>query len=964
MAYRDATLNDLGRDPVLWGKGLDTGVEHDALIRGLQDFSDTWVVRCAAKSAKEDGLAQPFWNELLPILGVPSGQWVFERASVRKSTQNTGEIDVFIPGLLLVENKSPKSPKRVLDDAMEQAWDYIEGYLVASEKQPSIPRGEQPRFVIGCNLTDFRVYDRVLKVESEFSLKDLAKHASEFWFITGSERSTGDSNIDLDKRAAALMANVYDELVADGVEDGVAASVVMRLMFLCVADDLSLLGGSNSFTTWLDTEVREDGSDLGIQLMRLFRILNTPRGERQRTVQDNPQLNRFPYVNGSMFEESLSFDIDSPTALVALRRAARYDWSDVDPAIFGAMFQRLRSRGDRHALGQHYTSEVDILRVIEPLFLDELRERFELARGDRRQLTFLREDMRGLTFLDPAAGSGNFLLVAFKHLSRLDLEVARELRSLDGKSHHQMSMVGTEGLVNVSLDQFHGIEIDAWPAELARTALHIARAQANRAVEREFGLVDDLTFPLPTFGEHGGVVHGNALVLDWSELVSFREGTYIFGNPPFLGSLMMSDGQKTAAREVWSGDKRFGTMDFVTNWFLLAGRYMEGTRARAAFVSTNSITQGEQPAVLWGQLYPLGMSIDFAYRTFPWRNGAGQQAAVHCVIIGFSANLKPTSRPLWTDASSGGKRTEATNINGYLVDGPNVLVTTRLNPLVEGITQMRFGSMPRDGGFLSKIDAAEAERIRNEDPVAAKYLKPLLGSAEMLGGKRRYCLWLKNLDPKDALASKELQRRLDGVRAMRLASDAPSTRKWAEKPHLFVQDGQPTTSYLAAPCYATSSRKYLLCDYLTTDVIASNKLQTIESDEPWLFGILSSSVFSIWHNTVSGGLGSAPNLSAEITYNNFPFPDLDDDQQAHIANCAQTVLDARAAHPDATLADLYNNKTFYLYTDLKAAHDALDKAVLAAYGLAADATDAEILKVLFERYVMLVEAEKAKSKKK
>lgn len=907
-------------------------------------FAEKWQ---AVTSEKQ--YAQSFWRdffqEICGIRDLSAAGIEFEHPVRSVKTNTIKFVDVLWPGVLLVEHKSGG---KSLDLADEQADEYLR----------SLPEHIRPPIRVVCDFARIRITDLASSQTVEFTLSDLPDHLARIQRIVlgGGERAAEVEAV-ADKAAAKLMAGLFTALSSDGygADDRHDASVLLvRLLFLMFGDDTGMW--RDGLFTELLQQTREDGSDLGATLMRLFDVLGTPEGSRSGNLPST--YARFPYVNGGLFEDAIAFPDFTPSMRAALLRAAMFDWSSISPAIFGSLFQAVKSKEERHARGEHYTSEANILRVIRPLFLDEYNEQMLANWNDRPALARLRDALGERRYLDPACGCGNFLVVAYRELRALETKILARLLDLDtqepitpGRRGRALLTVGALTLdgtddLRVRLDQFHGIEIEEWPSQIARVAMFMADHQANLDLEQITGSAPRL-LPL---SDTARIVHGNALTIPWSDVCSQGDDVIIFGNPPFLGGLKMSAEQKADTQRVWLGLAKAGTMDFVANWFVLAGRYMQGTRARAAFVSTNSITQGEQPAALWGALYPLGMSIDFAYRTFPWRNGAGQQATVHCVIIGFSACPKPVIRPLWEESSRGGGRINAGTINAYLIEGPEVLVVNRQKPMVEGFGSMTVGSIPKDGGHLSKVSADDAARIRTSDPVAAKYLRPLYGADELVHGKARYCFWLKHLDPKDVRSSKQLQDRLDGVRAMRAASTAPSTRAWASSPHLFVQENQPTADYLAIPSVSSENYAYIPMRMMKASDVASNAIFAISVAPLETFAFLNSRPFNCWSATVAGRLGSGLRLGPEITYNNFPFPDLDSDQRDGLRRAAQNVLDVRAAHPDASLADLYNRMTFELYVDLKAAHDALDATALATFGLGRAATDAEILRILFERY--------------
>ena len=879
---------------------------------------------------EENAEAQTFWNEFLAIFGVDRRRVAtFEARAQRTSTGGRGRIDLLWPGTLVAEHKSAGQD---LDAAESQAIDYLD----------SLSEQEYPSAVLTSDFTRVRIRDLAGdNAAYTFALADLATEVDRFGFIAGYARrdlspvQEEAANI----AAARMMADLYERLAADGYTGHDASVFLTRLLFLLFGDDTGMWE-KDLFTEYVETRTSQDGSDVGGALAVLFQTLDRDAGRRAKSL--GSLLARFPYVNGSLFADR----IDIPTFDAVMREellvCCRFDWGAISPAIFGSMFQAVKSREARRVLGEHYTTERNILRVIGPLFLDDLRADLEAARHSTIRLNRLRERLATLRYLDPACGCGNFLVVAYREMRALELDILRALRDLGGKQ--QLALDATLDL-QVSLDQFYGIEVAEWPARIAETAMFLVDHQANLALAAEFGLAPD-RLPIKVAAT---IHHGNALRTDWQALLPASDSVLVFGNPPFIGSRMAGEDQRADTDLVWAGNPRRGTLDYVTNWLRLAAAYLAGTGGRAAFVATNSISQGEQPAVIWEQLHASGMSIDFAHRTFAWSSEAPGAAAVHVVIVGFSA-APTTGRRLWSypDLRAEGHSVAASTINGYLIDGPDVVVRSASRPLTPGVPKMLFGSMPRDGGHLAKISPEEAERIREEDPVAGRYLRRLIGSEEMLSGRTRYCLWLLGADPHDMATSPVLRERLAAVRAMRGASKAPSTRAAASIPGLFVQLAQPTTRYLAVPGVSSETRRYLPTAFYESDVIASNALLTVATDDLAIFGAMSSRAFTLWHATVSGRMKSDPRVSAEITYNNYPWPSADSPRRSAIVTAATAVLDARDQHPGSSLADLYNPLS--MPPDLVEAHRRLDTAVLRDLGLGARADDAAVLTALFQRY--------------
>jgi len=678
--------------------------------------------------------------------------------------------------------------------------------------------------------------------------------------------------------------------------------------------------------------------------------LNTARENRPPTLSDS--MSGFPYVNGGIFAEQLpifNFNKSMRTALVA---STQYDWSTISPAIFGSLFQSVRDAETRREMGEHYTSETNILRCINDLFLNDFYKRMREAWDSPQALKSLRMELGQYNYLDPACGSGNFLVVAYKRMRDIELRIIARLQELDNKST-QLQLDGSLGL-QVHLGQFHGIEIDEWSASIARVAMFLADHQANLALEQITGTAPN-RFPL---AESAVIVNANALTTDWSEVCPMSSKTYVMGNPPFYGSALQSREQKQDVEAVWAGIRGAGNLDYVTNWYLIAARLIARHGGRAAFVSTNSITQGEQPAVLWGELSKLRMRIDFAHQTFRWSNDASGVAAVHVVIIGFSKNTQKGSRKLWVypDIKAAPNLREVENINGYLLDAPDLLITTRSKPLNSSTPLMDYGSKPTDGGHLSDISGEEAAAIRSSDVIAAKYLRRIIGARELIHNSERYCLWLQGADPSDIKKSKVLSERVAAVRTMRSESTKLKTQQDAARAQEFQEIRQPETDYLAVPLHSSEDRQYVPMVWFDSSVITNNAVSVIGLADVGLFGFLQSRPFNVWNKAVSGRLESRVRISNTITYNNFPFPEMGDVLLGKVKASAQMVLDARAKFPTNSLADLYESAS--MPPELAKAHAKLDADVLAAYGLKVSASDAEILEVLFTMY-----AEQSKSAK-
>ncbi|MDD3381190.1 MAG: hypothetical protein PHD68_08270, partial [Rugosibacter sp.] len=693
------------------------------------------------------------------------------------------------------------------------------------------------------------------------------------------------------------------------------------------------------FQDFIEQRTAEDGADLADRIATLFHILNTPSDKRLANLDE--QLAAFPYINGKLFEEALppaGFDAAMREALLDL---CGLDWSLISPAIFGSLFQSIMDDTARRNLGAHYTSEENIQKLIKPLFLDELRAEFEKIKKNRNKLFDFHKKLRSLKFFDPACGCGNFLAITYRELRLLELDVLRAAH-IDGQQ-----MLDIHQLVAVDVDQFYGIEIEEFPAQIAQVALWLVDHQMNIKVSEEFGSYF-VRIPL----KHAAtIVHGNALQLDWNAVLPAPTCAYVLGNPPFVGKSYQTAEQKADMAAVTHDIHGAGVLDFVAAWYIKAARYMATHPAiRTAFVSTNSITQGEQVGALWGWLLAQGVKIHFAHRTFSWSNEARGKAAVHCVIIGFGLqDVAEKTIFEYEDIKGEAHAIRAANINPYLVDAPDVVLPGRTNPICK-VPTVLFGSKPTDGGNLIFTKEERTSLLENE-PQAVKFLRSYLSADEFINGNARYCLWLKDVQPNELQKFPHVLQYVERVRKFRLASTKAVTRDNALIPMLFAEERQPTSSYLAIPKTSSERRYWIPIDFLPPEVIVASELFTVQDATPFHFGILTSTMHNAWVHFVCGRLKSDYRYSASIVYNNFPWPEPTDKQRVTIEAAAQAVLDARAAHPNATLADLYDPLS--MPPDLLRAHQTLDRAVDAAYAYKDAPTDAARVAFLFARYQAL-----------
>ena len=873
----------------------------------------------------EGAEAQTFWNEFLDVFGVKRRRVAAFERPIRAET-GTGRIDMLWKGKLLVEHKSLGQN---LDRAAGQAREYFAGLRDA----------DLPRYVIVSDFALIRLYDLEGPDPTgftEFPLMELPKRIGLFGFISGYEtRHFGTLNA-VDVQAAKLLGELHDKMEDAFYRDHSLQVWMVRLLFCLFADSTGIFA-MGLFREYLDRRTAEDGSDLGPRLTRLYEVLNTPLADRSSALDE--QLAELPYVNGRLFAELLPIPDFNAAMRTLLLAATRLDWAAISPAIFGSLFQSIKDKDARRHLGEFYTTEANILKALQPLFLDPLRKEFARIRGNARQLQEFHLKLRRIQVLDPACGCGNFLVVAYRELRLLELEVLHA-RYTDPASF-------LRGLVKsiVDVDHFHGIELEEWPAQIAQVAMWLTDHQMNVKVSDEFGAAM-VRLPLTA---SANILHGNALDMDWASVVAPSALSYIVGNPPFVGHQWRSDSQVADMERIWGKGGRLRRLDYVTCWYRKAADLMkQAPHVHTAFVSTNSICQGEQVGTLWGDLLARGVRIAFAHRTFQWSSEVPGTAAVHCVIVGFQTT-EPAKRILfdYPHQKSEPQDRVVQNINPYLVDGPDVLLPSRTET-PPGLPSMYKGSQPTDGGHLI-MTAADRETFLRDEPGAAAWLRPYVGGDELVNGGQRWCLWLKGANPAHIRRMPGVRARLDAVRAARSKSPTASVRTNADQPSLFTQDRQPDVPYLAVPEVTSENRRFIPITFLEPEIIASNKLQIVPGATLFHFGILTSSMHMAWVRAVAGRWKSDYSYAPAV-YNNFPWPTPTPARSAAIEARAQDVLDVRAAYPDATLADLYDRAT--MPPDLVRTHAALDRAVDAAYGPPKGGwpREADRVAFLFSRY--------------
>jgi len=736
-------------------------------------------VRDWKHAESEDADAKSFWDAFFDVFGVPRRRVASFEKWVKKLDGKDGYIDLLWKGMLLVEHKSRGKD---LERAHQQALDYF----------PGLKDRDLPRYVLVSDFARFRLYDLEADASAqphlEFMLAELPKRIKHFAFIAGYTPQTIREQDPVNIKAAEKMGRLHDQLKAAGFGGHALEVLLVRLLFCLFADDTGIFE-LQSFRGWLEQRTAEDGSDLGPRLAELFQVLNTPRDRRQRNLDE--QLGAFEYINGKLFQETLPIAAFDGAMRQSLLDCCALNWGAISPAIFGALFQSIMDPKARRNLGAHYNSERNILKLIKPLFLDNLRTEFERIRGNRARLLEFHKRLRRLNFLDPACGCGNFLVITYRELRLLELEILRASRSLADTRTQHLFDTNLHRQVSFDVDQFYGIEIEEFPAQIAQVALWLIDHQMNQKVAEEFGLYF-ARIPLKT-SPH--IHNANALRIEWNDVLPAERCSYLLGNPPFVGAMVMSDAQREDMAWVFADLKGYGVLDYVSCWYWKAAKYVQRLPIAGAFFSTNSITQGEQVGLLWAPLMQkFGLHIMFAHRTFQWSNEARGVAAVHCVIVGFKHDAPPKRRLFEYDVINGEPHeVAATNINAYLVDAPEVFLINRPSPICP-VPSMRFGSMPRDGGHLI-LDPTERQQLLRAEPAAAGWIRPYTGAQEFLNGESRYCLWLVGASPTDLRSMPHLMKRIEAVREFRQASKAESTRGFAATPTLFCQIAQPDTDY-------------------------------------------------------------------------------------------------------------------------------------------------------------------------
>ncbi|MGO4572894.1 class I SAM-dependent DNA methyltransferase [Microvirga sp. 2TAF3] len=898
-------------------------------------FADEWSEACYEK-----GETQSFYNDFFDVFGVKRRRVASFEQPVKLLGKKRGFIDLFWKGVLLVEQKSAG---RDLKPAKVQALEYF----------PGLKESELPRYILLSDFQNFELYDLDEDTEVCFTLAELPKYVEAFGFILGVQKRTFRDQDPVNIEASELMGKLHDALKASGYVGHDLERFLVRLLFCLFADDTGIFEPRDIFETLIRDRTNEDGSDVGPWLSNLFEVLNTPEDKRQKKLDED--LKQFPYVNGDLFAERLpipAFDSEMRKRLI---EACEFSWDAISPAIFGSLFQSVMNAKERRASGAHYTTERNILKVVEPLFLDNLWAEFNRlkARRDNGRSNALRAfqaRLGGLKFFDPACGCGNFLIIAYRELRSLELAVLKELNPKG-----QRTLLDVATLSKIDVNQFYGIEIGEFPARIAEVALWMMDHIMNNHLSLEFG-ESYARIPLKA-SPH--IHHGDALETDWTAVLPPSECSYVFGNPPFVGAKYQTEQQRAQVRQIAQLGGSGGTLDYVSAWFLKAGAYVQGGQASIGFVATNSITQGEQVAQLWPQLFDrYGLEIAFAHRTFAWGSDARGVAHVHVVIIGLVQRAQePQAKRLFSYDNINSDPVESQHgaLTAYLFDASQVanrhlVVEERARPLCD-VPRLVTGTQPIDDGNYI-FNEEERRAFLAVEPGAARLLRPFPGGVEYINGIKRWILCLKDVSPKDLRNLPHVVERMRKVKAFRAKSQRKSTLAIADYPERYNVELIPQSSFLAIPEVSSERREYIPIGWLKPPAIPSNKLRVIVNGDLWLFGVLTSRMHMAWTRYVGGRLKSDFQYSVGVNYNAFPWPEATEAQREKIRKLAKAVLDARASFAGATLADLYDADV--MRSELRKAHRALDVAVDKLYRSAAFSSDRERVEHLFGLYEELV----------
>jgi hypothetical protein len=928
-------------------------------------FSKEWK-----DTTNEEADAKPFLDAFFDVFGITRKKIGTFEHRVKKLSDADGYIDLLWKGTILVEMKSRG---KNLDKAFQQAIDYTHG----------LKQNELPKYVLVCDFHIFRLYDTEEQTTLEFTIDQLVSNVQSFGYLLGYQKKTYKEQDPANIQAAELMGKLYDRLKEIGYDGHPLEVYLVRILFCLFAEDTTIFN-KEQFQEFIQQRTAEDGSDLASKIQELFQVLNTPIDKRFKNLDE--QLNEFPYVNGKLFEEILPMASFDSKMRQALLDCCYIDWSKISPAIFGSMFQSVMNPKERRNLGAHYTSESNILKLIKPLFLDELWAEFESIKGNKNKLPEFHKKISQLKFLDPACGCGNFLVITYRELRLLELEILRA-------QYKNQYVTEIESIIWLNVDMMYGIEYEEFPARIAEVAMWLIDHQMNMLISNEFGQY----FARLPLKKSAKIVHGDALEVNWETLkvvdeitikadqLNFKvlnepiteygtvnviakeakeiKGTkdfplhqtkekiqydYIIGNPPFIGSNIMSQFQRNQIIKVFENIQGSGVLDYVTGWYLKAAKYIQNSSTKVAFVSTNSIVQGEQTSILWGQMInKYGIKIHFAHRTFKWSNEAKGNAAVYCVIVGF-ANFDTNTKSIfeYEDIKGEAHELKVKNINPYLVDAKDIFIGKRTKPLCNVPKILKGNYYAKSEGLI--VEEEDLDFLLSNEPNSKKYIRFLIGADEFINNRKRYCLWLVDCPPDELRKMPFVIERVNRVKADRLTSSDKAMQKLAMTPTLFRETNNPD-SCLVIPVVSSERRNYIPMGFIDKNTISTNGNLIMPDAQLYHFGVLMTTMHMAWVKTLCGRLKSDFRYSKDNVYNNYPWPENPSDKQIKsIEEKAQNVLDVRASFPNSSLADLYNPLT--MPPALVKVHNELDKVVDATYSKQAFTSEAKRMEFLFELY--------------
>lgn len=886
------------------------------------EFSKEWQ-----DESREKAEAQTFWNEFFNIFGITRRRVASFEEPVKKLGGDAGAVDLFWKGTLIVEHKSRG---RNLDKAYSQALDYFSG----------IRESDLPKYVLVSDFKNFRLYNLNESTQNDFDLKELHDKIHLFDFITGYKVRTYKDEDPVNIYAAELMGKLHDALKNNGYSGHSLEVFLIRILFCLFADDTGITR-KDHFKYYIESKTREDGSDLGSQLLSIFDVLNTPDEERQKNLDED--LNEFPYVDGRLFEEPLRFPSFNKDTRAILLECCNFDWGAVSPAIFGSMFQSVMDSEKRRDIGAHYTSEKNILKLIKPLFLDDLRSEFESHKNNKRYLEELLDRISKMKFLDPACGCGNFLVISYRELRYLEIDIIKEIRRITNQQNQVLDISASFGQ-GINVDSMYGIEIEEFPSKIAECALWLVDHQINMKLSEDFGTYYK-RFP---FGKTPNIVNGNALEINWEDLIKKSELTYILGNPPYAGKKRRNEDQKKDMDRTCSSIKKCGNLDYVAAWYIKAAEYIQDTRIKAAFVSTNSIAQGEQIGILWQYLFSKNIKIHFAHRSFRWFNKSRGDAHVHVIIIGFAAfNASEKFLYDYETPDSDAVEIKVKNINPYLIDEDDSFIIDRDSPICD-VPKAYLGSMPNDGGNFLFTTEEKDEFIQNE-PGASKFIRPFISAKQFLHNQPRWCLWLQDITPSELKSFPKLEEKVIRVRELRSASTRESTKRLADTPYLFGEIRQPNGDYVLIPRHSSEHRRYIPMAFFEKESIAGDSCIVIPDASLYHFGIMMSSMHMAWVRQICGRVKSDFRYSNNVVYNNFPWPDeVSKEDRKRVEEYVQIIFMIRDEYKNESLANLYD--PIAMPKTLVDAHRKLDRAVDRCYRVQPFTNELNRLEFLFELY--------------